>query len=583
MLSVLSKLFQLTPYATSASQEISRHITNIAKISTTAVSTFTQKAASELNDTKYLSDLYSSATNLYISAANLVKYPFYQGFYEEKDPESLKKNICALQCFGAKEDYLTSKDGAKIHYIHAKGSDFQKTIQNARGESAEIILPNGTNIAAIAIPQNNKQVKDSIDRLNAITPFATFFHDKKFFLLPESDYNLLKELKLVGDGAQGSNLLNYSTKAFKPAATKSSVVICGGIESQAACRTSTTQIFAYLLAGYEDIITFDYRGSGKSKGIISEEGIDMDLQEIYSYLQLNGVKNENLIVEGDCFGAGPATRFAKNNPGVNLRLYSPYVSSQKLAEDMVEGSGGSKLSQMFKNAYAYLAGCKYDVRDDLKFVTGHIQYITNDTDELINKKHDIKNLRALGIKDPLKEQIVKRNDQLIHVSHVSGIRHGANWFAKADGNTKAFKPVNKFTGLAAGEKEVSFGTEEIEEGWIELPRDDVSLENKGMQGFVTFNEKAGLGSPIFALPSLDLEVVTQDLVEEGTKEFQEMSVQDLAKEELEEVQASEKFSYWENSASRTSTTVISLFEHLSKMAPSFSSYLEGSSITAAGA
>ncbi len=559
MLSVLSKLFQLTPYATIASQEISRHITNIAKITATAIPSFEKKK----EERGFLADLVSSVTNSF-------KYPFYQGFLNETKA-SHRSNIQALKNIGAKEDFLTSKDGARIHYVHAKGKEFQEAIQKANGEFAEITLQSGEKIAAIVTPKN-KNTEHLNQSLFVITggeaPFKTFTHDNKTFLIPENNLKEVEEELKNNQKSCKEHLLNYISKPYQPTAVKGSVVICDGIESQLGTLPSTVQTLFYLMQGYENVVTFSYRGAGKSKGIISEEGFDADLEEIHAYLKHHGVENEDLLVQGTCFGSGPAARFAKNHKGVNLRLYTPYASSQQLAEDIVNMSNSNRLSKEIQKAYVGSAGCNYDVKSDLKEVTGNVHYVSNRTDETVGSEHDFANFEALGIKDPLKEHIVERGDKIVQLSYVEGISHARPWYSKVE-NNKNFKPVCKFNGLK--EKVVSIFTDEekkqkqysvtkneskdlddelaeMGDEWLDLSY-ETSFEDKGVQSFVTFDEKANLGTPIFKQPIQELEVIGD----------------------------------WKKSALQTSEVVTSLFSnYLNKLSPeNLSNYLDGFTVAAA--
>ncbi len=555
MLSVLSKLFQLTPYATSASQEISRHITNIAKITATAIPCFEKKK----EERGFLADLVSSV-------ANSFKYPFYEGFLNETK-ESHRSNIQALKNLGAKEDFLTSKDGAKIHYLHAKGKDFQEHIQKANGEFAEIILQNGKKIAAIAIPKNKnaEQLCASLAHiLGGAPPFKTFLYDDKAFLLPENDLAEVKKELESNKKAWKEHLLNYTSKPYQPTAVKGSVVICDGIGSQVGTLPSTVQTFFYLMQGYENVVTFSYRGAGKSKGIISEEGFDADLEKIHAYLKYHGVKNEDLLLQGTCFGSGPATRFAKNHKGVNLRLFTPYASSQQLAKDIVNMSNSSRLSKEIQKAYVGGVGCNYNVQSDLKEVTGNVHYVLNRTDETVSGEHDLANLKALGIKDPLKKHIVVRDDKIVQLSYVEGISHANPWYSKVQGdinwvckfNGLKKRVVSIFTDEEKKQKQYSMTNKnkekvhislddelaEMGDGWLDLSS-ETSFKDKGVQSFITFDEKANLGTPIFKQPIQELEVIGD----------------------------------WKKSALQTSEVVPSLLSnYLNKLSPgNISNYLDG--------
>ncbi len=513
MFSIFNKIFQPAQTNTIDTNNDKQTNSNITKINNAAVPTLEANKETDC------------LTGIFTSVANFFKYPVYPGLGKEKTAESIQKNTEALKTFGVKDFFIVSTDGAKIHCLHANGKKFQETIKNTAGESAEITLPSGEKIAAIAIPRKNAaQVLQSLSRLKEKTPYATFIHEEKTFLLSESHLEKLKQQKLVNEANKGADDLNYTSKPYQPTPPKSAVMLCGGIESQAACFSSVTEMFTYLMEGYEHVLAFDYRGSGTSSGVISEAGIDEDLKQMHHYLQHHGVKNKDLLIQGTCFGAGPAARFAKNNPDVNLRLYSPYDNSKHLAKEMVANNSGGTLSAKLQTAYVDFVGCEYDVQKDLQeFIAqekGHLSYVGNRTDELISKEHDLKNLRPLQLESILGTHKAKRNGVVAHVSNVEGIQHGAAWYSKAVNNSKQFVPVCKVHGLK--EKEVSFGDYDQAQGWMELSKE--TFVNNGMQDFIDFNEEAGLGAPL--LPASQKS--TNNTMKESAHRAHELHLQAMA-------------------------------------------------------
>ena len=82
--------------------------------------------------------------------------------------------------------------------------------------------------------------------------------------------------------------------------------------------------------GYNFLI-IDYRGYGKSKGRISEDGLYIDAQTAYDYLLKQGFKKENIVIYGRSIGTGVATHLAANNPSKALVLETPFYNFAKLA------------------------------------------------------------------------------------------------------------------------------------------------------------------------------------------------------------------------------------------------------------
>lgn len=78
-------------------------------------------------------------------------------------------------------------------------------------------------------------------------------------------------------------------------------------------------------SGY-DLFLVDYRGFGKSTGIItSEDNMTRDLQVVYDRLK-ERYAEANIIVAGYSLGSGPACYLAANNEPRGLVLVAPYTS-----------------------------------------------------------------------------------------------------------------------------------------------------------------------------------------------------------------------------------------------------------------
>jgi pimeloyl-ACP methyl ester carboxylesterase len=81
----------------------------------------------------------------------------------------------------------------------------------------------------------------------------------------------------------------------------------------------------YTELGY-DIFILDYRGFGKSEGIIeSEEQVYKDISFAYKKL-LTRYKENNVVIIGYSIGSGFATRLASDNNPKMLILQSPYYN-----------------------------------------------------------------------------------------------------------------------------------------------------------------------------------------------------------------------------------------------------------------
>jgi fermentation-respiration switch protein FrsA (DUF1100 family) len=84
--------------------------------------------------------------------------------------------------------------------------------------------------------------------------------------------------------------------------------------------------------GYNFLIV-DYRGYGKSSGMISEKGLYLDGEAAFNYLVENGFTPANILVYGRSIGSGVAVDLASKQPCKGLILEAPHTSLTKLADE----------------------------------------------------------------------------------------------------------------------------------------------------------------------------------------------------------------------------------------------------------
>ena len=102
-----------------------------------------------------------------------------------------------------------------------------------------------------------------------------------------------------------------------------------------------------------DVVMVDYRGFGKSKGKLTEEGIKKDLQFVYDIIK-EQVDEKYIILYGRSLGSGFAAKLASlNNPRM-LVLESPYYSMTKVTKRYAPFMPMSLLLKFPIRTYKYL-------------------------------------------------------------------------------------------------------------------------------------------------------------------------------------------------------------------------------------
>lgn len=152
--------------------------------------------------------------------------------------------------------------------------------------------------------------------------------------------------------------------------------------------------------GY-DLFLVDYRGFGKSEGVVtSEEHLTNDLQVVYDRLKQDYAE-ENILIAGYSLGSGPASFLAAHNHPRAVILVAPYTSLTDMKNEFF---------WMFPD---FLMKYGMSNRSYLAQATSPVYLLHGTADELIPLEMS-KSLRSL---DPARMKLVEMPD----VSHRGAI------------------------------------------------------------------------------------------------------------------------------------------------------------------
>lgn len=129
--------------------------------------------------------------------------------------------------------------------------------------------------------------------------------------------------------------------------------------------------------GY-DLMAIDYRGYGKSTGVLSEQALFDDAGVAMRYLTGLGWQETEIILYGRSIGSGVATQLASVTTPRALMLYSPYFSMTELVSEKVPYLPTSLILKYPLNSARYLQS-----------VTAPVLILHGDQDSLIPVSHAI--------------------------------------------------------------------------------------------------------------------------------------------------------------------------------------------------
>lgn len=387
---------------------------------------------SPLHPTPLKATLTQRVKTVFADVVNLPKYLVYQGFWHR--PKKEKENQRLLTAIGGENFKLKSADGAKINMTFLSTSNFVAAVKQAGGKSATLTSANDPSLLVKALSFEGANASAFLNSLRGTTFFDVGWRSikdgGKTYLVSQEDFQNLTSSNLVDGRTQkkAGGLSVQEAPYNLNHVTPKTVILCPGIRGRKESLGTIEDMASYLIHGAVNVVMFDYRGTGNSKGHISHSGMMMDLETIHSFLKARvvGIQNPDITVVGTCFGAGPATRFAAKYD-VNLILNQPYASIEEFAQEQILKQNDSGLSALLpkriQQALFHQFGPKYNVPQDLQHVKGHIAIIVNKSDEDVNARHDAINFDALP---------TNQNGQIIKAVLVGGIKHGAGWHSKPD-------------------------------------------------------------------------------------------------------------------------------------------------------
>ncbi|MBA2368648.1 MAG: alpha/beta fold hydrolase [Candidatus Protochlamydia sp.] len=286
--------------------------------------------------------------------ASLVKFELLN----EKGAET-RKNLVAL---GGEPLALKTSDGAKLDGFFLDASKFRQKLQDAGGELITFSGHGETRpLKGIAFDFNEwKEKKGAEPLLNILkdlnvlsytneqlsgwTPVKYNPKNKnepsKIILVPtvslpgnENDQGWIKKVPR-------KETFEINEKKFtnppnmEPIDTKSkggTVILSQG--NVGVYEMYKDEAITFLFQGM-NVVMFNYRGSGQSKGVPSDEKYHKDIETVFQFAKKRTEQEDSKILfKGLCFGGGASAYAAGKHPQTNIILDQTYSSFRDLVEE----------------------------------------------------------------------------------------------------------------------------------------------------------------------------------------------------------------------------------------------------------
>lgn len=189
------------------------------------------------------------------------------------------------------------------------------------------------------------------------------------------------------DGVQLEGMHIRNPNALPKART---ILICSG-SHESYERYTLSIADAYLKMGH-NVVLFNYRGFGKSRGSPSEAGFNKDAEAAYQHMRnVIGLADDQIVVHGYSMGSEPATDLAAHHP-IDLVL-DRYIASMKDAAG--EAFSSRPIRSVAKSVFK-LGGAEFDIQEKIKSVQGKI-FLAHETGEgAMSASHQAKLRLSLG-------------------------------------------------------------------------------------------------------------------------------------------------------------------------------------------
>lgn len=132
-----------------------------------------------------------------------------------------------------------------------------------------------------------------------------------------------------------------------------------------------------------NVLSFDYRGYGKSQGKPTEEGTYRDAQAAYHWLLQKGFAGKNIIAYGESLGGAVATELCAREEMGGLILQSTFTSLPDIGEELYPWL-----------PVRWLGRIQYDTRAKLPRLKIPVLVMHSRDDGLIGYRHSERNFAA---------------------------------------------------------------------------------------------------------------------------------------------------------------------------------------------
>ncbi|MCE5316069.1 MAG: hypothetical protein LLG04_01725 [Parachlamydia sp.] len=347
---------------------------------------------------------------------------------------------------GAEEVFLKASEKLDVRAFSIKSENFHKKILEVGGKFVDLVdRASNVRFPAIEMPKGLPKDKDFQEYLKDMGilgskygdgQWESFESEGKTYIVTVADYAEVSTTKYKNQvtGNLNPHKIEVRDRCNEVCQAKSTVILSGAIYSHFESYNTAREVSAFLIRGLDVVIFEDKNKTVWDSESVTHTGAARDA--IYKHvLEQPGIKAENVIWKGTCFGAVP-----------NVVAAAKYSRSAVIADqsfvrfsDIASGYAGqtkwgkwipSFLRAPFIEAAASANDCAHTLEHALPKVQGPVCLIENDRDELIPGY----------IRQGLSKLLpANKQNCVVHINNES-IKHADGWYKDA----KASQQIDQF-------------------------------------------------------------------------------------------------------------------------------------------
>lgn len=217
------------------------------------------------------------------------------------------------------------------------------------------------------------------------------------------EFDISKQVYQWKGGVTGE----FSTETIQPMTPPTGTIILDqGISGM--YELNPGEALAFLMKGV-NVMLFNHRGRGQSRGEVSVKGDEYDAEAVYQYIHRQHESDDaKIIVGGLCHGGQVMAQIAKKHPDVNLFLNQSYSAFEEAAKSLF-----GRLARVLVHRF----GPHFNLEEPLKAVKGKVLLLVANKDRMVTQDQEDKKLDWLGANE---------NNPNVSIGSIPG-GHGASW------------------------------------------------------------------------------------------------------------------------------------------------------------